>query len=269
MPDRIQPSEGRGLFGLNPGGYAESRPDYPEWIYERMLAAGALGPGRATLEIGAGSGIATGKLLEHGADPLVVLEPDLRFAASLEQISRTSNAQCSLLYQSFEDALLDLAQFDLIAAATSFHWIDQPIGLEKVRRLLRDGGQLALWWNVFQDLDKRDRFHEATRSILSGLAASPSGAPDQLPFALDRAAREADLRNAGFTEVAYHESRWTLHLDSSQLRLLYEGFSSVARLPEAERGRLLDALVDIAERRFGGQVERNMTSCLYLSTTHE
>jgi SAM-dependent methyltransferase len=265
MPDQIDLGEGRGLFGLNPVGYDDSRPDYPAWIYQRLLDAGALDVNRATLEIGAGNGLATRGLLEHGADPLTIVEPDERFAPLLLAIMRNSSAQSRLVRQPFEDARLPPRHFDLVASATAFHWIDQPVGLRKVARLLRPGGFVALWWNVFQDLSKRDAFHEATRELLSQLAASPSGAPDELPFGLDRPARERDLAAAGFIDTVYFESRWTLQLSSARVTALYEGFSSIQRLPQARRVRVLEGLAKIAEAEFDGQVERNMTTCLYLA----
>ena len=136
--------------------------------------------------------------------------------------------------------------------------------------MLKPGGFVALWWNVFQDLHRADPFHDATQSILANLAISPSGAPDALPFALDRRAREADFARTGnFEAVVYAETRWTLVLDVPQVGRLYEGFSHIQRLPEAERARLLWQLMEIARTQFDGRVERNMTSPIYLARRKE
>jgi hypothetical protein len=83
MPDHIDRQEGRRLFGLNPQRYDEARPDYPPWIYQHLREIGALVEDTATLEIGAGSGRATRRLLEYGANPLTIIEPDERFAPLL------------------------------------------------------------------------------------------------------------------------------------------------------------------------------------------
>lgn len=85
-----------------------------------------------------------------------------------------------------------------------------------------------------------------------------------MPFALDRQAREAGiLREDRFALAVYLELHWTLTLDAQQMRLLYESFSQIARLP-TERTALLDALVNVAEAEFKGIVKRNMTTPLYL-----
>ena len=264
LPDQIARQEGRHLFGLNPQGYEDSRPDYPEWIYERLRSCGALVPGAPTLEIGAGTGRATRKLLEYGADPLTIVEPDERFAAMLESATNASSAVCRVIRRSFEDADLAPDQFALVAAATSFHWLDPIPALQKVRRLLEHDGVGGLFWNVLQDLHKDDPFHDATTSLLSKLAVSPSGAPDTIPYALDRKAREADARAAGFESVDYFESRWTLVIGTEHVGKLYEGFSHIQRLDPASRANLLAELMHIADSQFNGRVERNITSCLYL-----
>lgn len=263
MTDRIDPGEGRRLFGLDPEGYDDVRPDYPDWIFESLSRSGALYPGAATLEIGPGPGTATSRLLDLGADPLTLVEPDERFARTLELTTRVAGNRCTIVHQSFEDIEPGAGQFDLVAAATSFHWLDPVPALQKARRILGDDGCLALFWNVFQDLDKPDPFHDATRALLAPLAASPSGAPDTVPFALDRTAREAEARRAGFSDISYEESHWVYEISTAQVSRLYGGFSSIQRLEEDARRALLADLMRIAEVEFNGHVTRNMTSCLY------
>ena len=154
--------------------------------------------------------------------------------------------------------------FDLVVAATSFHWVAPEHGFSKIRRILRSGGSAALMWNVLQDLSQEDRFHEATRELLAPLASSPSGAPDSVPFALDRSAREAEAHAAGFDRISYAESRWSHVITTEQVGKLYAGFSSLQRLKDEHRHHLLKSLMAIADEEFNGRVIRNVTSCLYL-----
>src|SRR5262249_39254403 len=136
----------------------------------------------------------------------------------------------------------------------------------KIATLLVPGGNVALLWNVLQVIGKRDAFHEATQPLLDKLAISPIGGLDAVPYALDRAALEADFGRAeAFEVVEYHEIRWTSTLGTRGVGLLYEGFSHIQRLGEDERRAVLDRLMDIAEREFGGHVQRNVTSVLYLA----
>jgi trans-aconitate methyltransferase len=264
MPERIDYSEGRRLFGLDPDGYDEARPRYPSALYDFIVDAGAIRPATCTLEIGAGSGLATSKLIELGADPLTILEPDRRFAPRLEAIVAAHAARCTVVHAAFEE-LETNDSFDLIAAATAFHWVQPDVGVPKLVRLLRSRGWVALWWNVLQVLGRPDAFHDSTHALLRDLAVSPTGGPETLPFPLDRAAREADFaRTSGFEPARYFEMHWTHVLDARGIGKLYEGFSHIQRLDTDARERLLDALMEIADREFGGRVERNVTSVLYL-----
>ena len=83
MPEHIKLNEGRRLFGLNPQGYEDARPDYPLWIFDHLRTCGALTDSTPTLEIGAGTGKATRHLIEYGANPLTIIEPDARFARAI------------------------------------------------------------------------------------------------------------------------------------------------------------------------------------------
>jgi SAM-dependent methyltransferase len=262
MPEHVRLAEGRQLFGINPERYDATRPDYPSWIFEELRDSGALSRGAATLEIGPGSGRATRRLVEYGADPLVLIEPDIRFMKMLETMTRHVQTR-RILHASFEEADVVDAEFDLAVAATMFHWIDPETRTEKLRRIVRNGGTAALIWNVLGDLDKSDAFHDATQDLLSSLAVTPSRPPNAIPFALDREAREAEARLGGFHEVAYSESRWSYQLDTQGVRNLYESFSPIQRLESDSRNRILDELARIADQQFDGVVERNVTSCLY------
>jgi hypothetical protein len=59
--------------------------------------------------------------------------------------------------------------------------------------------------------------------------------------------------------------RWTFVLNTAQVGALYATFSSISRLPEAQRKTILHQLMEVAERHFGGTGERNMVSPVYVA----
>ena len=263
--DSIREKEGRALFGLQPEHYACARPDYPESIYSSLLEHNLLAPGYSVLEIGAGSGLATKRLLELGADPLTAVEPDCRFAEQLASLAASHEPKLRIVHQAFEDVELESGAFDLAVAATSFHWLAPEIRVHKLAEVIRPGGHAVLCWNVFQDPGREDPFHDATMSLLANLATSPSGAPGALPFALDRSEREAEFADTGkFKPVIYSEVHWTLVLNTKEVGLLYAGFSSIQRIEDQQRSAVIEALMDVAASQFAGVVERYMTSPLYV-----
>jgi SAM-dependent methyltransferase len=261
----ISEREGRHLFGLNATGYDDVRPPYPAWMFEALVNQKALFSGAATLEIGAGNGLATRQLVKLGASPLILLEPDRRFSPLLHLVLEASDCNYQIRHEPFEDAELERASLDLVVIATAFHWLDSNTRVKKLSEIVKPNGHVALLWNVFGDLNLADPFHEASKYLLQDLDASPSNKPKHLPFALDRAAREQEfLRNGNFELVMYAESHWPLELNPEQLRKLYEGFSHIARLAEEKRNQILNDLAHLAETHFSGLVIRNMTSPLYL-----
>ena len=263
-PSALVLGDGRSAFGTVAATYDDARPGYPDALYKLLHDRCRMGPDTRVFEVGAGTGLATRPLLAMGAGSLVAVEPDARLAAGLRD--RTASDRLQIVVAPFEDADLDEGSFDLGCAATAFHWVDQRPALAKVAGLLRPGGYWTMWWNVFGDPELPDPFHDATRSLLAPLGTNPShpNGPKQ-HFALERAARVADLESvAAFEDVQFELLRWTLVLDPDQVRALYATFSHIAVLPEAERQRILDGLRDIAAAKFGGRVERNMLTPIYI-----
>ena len=261
MP-RIGAGEGQGLFGLNPPGYDQVRPDYPEELYALLRRGSA--DRRSILEVGSGTGIATRHLLDLDIGPVTAVEPDVRFQPALESLVAAHADRWRLVQSAFETAALEPESFDLIVVATAFHWLDPERRVQRMKELLGTGGQVALFWHVFQDLDLPDPFHEATEDLLAPLRSSPSGAPDELPFALRKAERRAEFESLGFRMLDFAEIRWPLELDPAGVRQLYETFSGVQALDNRHRITVLDELEGIAQANFGGRVIRNMTSVGYL-----
>jgi SAM-dependent methyltransferase len=252
---------GRQAFGVDPAGYHSARPAYPEWVFETLGSRCGLRRNIAAFEIGAGTGKATSRLLELGADPLTVVEPDPRLADFLRKHHPVKALK--ILVAAFEDAEIEEQAFDLGVSATSFHWLDEDSALAKIVRLLRPGGWWTAVWNVFGDDSRPDPFHEATRQLLDS-SASPSAGERGIPFALDSAARLAVLRHAGRFDIMDHSiDRWPLILNAEQTVALYATYSNVSARPDRER--VLSELGHIARDEFGGRVIRNMTTSLYIA----
>src|SRR5579871_6640342 len=102
---------GRQAFGGDPAGYHAVRPPYPEWVFDLLREKAGLAPNVATFEIGAGTGTATRRLLQLGANPLLAIEPDVRLAAFLRE-TIPENA-LAVIVSPFEDAVLSEGRFDL------------------------------------------------------------------------------------------------------------------------------------------------------------
>lgn len=264
MGERISRDEGRRLFGRDAHAYEQARPAYPDRVFELLAERCGRPPGR-TLEVGAGPGLATRRLLALGADPVVAVEPDRGFAAALGRLSREFEDRVIPIVSTLEDADLGEGGFDLAVCASSLHWLDPVVGIRKLGACLRPDGWLVAFWNVFGDRERADPFHEATADLLAGLAESPSHPTAAVPFALDREARRRSFAAArADRDFTVEWIRWTLVQSPRDVRALYATFSPIARLPASEREPLLDELAALAGDRFGGEVARPMVTPVYL-----
>jgi SAM-dependent methyltransferase len=258
--NKIAREFGRQAFGGNPAGYHSARPAYPEWVYDTLTSRCGLHRNAAVFEIGAGTGTATRRLLELGADPLVAIEPDQRLADFL----RANNPAKALtvMVSPFEDAVLERKAFDLGVSATAFHWLDEVSALAKIASLLRPGGWWVAVWNEFGDDSRPDPFHEATQELL-GAPTGPSAGERGVPFALDFEARLAALKHSGaFDLVENQANRWSLALDAQQTVALYGTYSNVNA--RSDRAAVLAELGRIAREDFENRVVRNMTTSLFM-----
>jgi len=258
---RIDRKEGRQLFGSDPAAYDAARPGHAARVYEVLVERCGLGPGGRVVEVGPGTGQATRRLLDLGANPLIAIEPDPTLAAYLET---AFGGRIETWIVALEDAQLSADTFDLAAAASSFHWVDEDVGLPKLFSALRPGGWLAMWWTLFGDGGEPDAFIEATSPLLEGLHSSPTaGEEGRPPHARDSVARLAALRAAGFDDADHELVAWSASWDTEGIRALYGTFSPIARLNDERKTEILDGVARIAELDFGGRVERTLLTSLY------
>ncbi|HEX4492305.1 MAG TPA: methyltransferase domain-containing protein [Acidimicrobiia bacterium] len=242
----------------------EARPEYPDEIYS-LLANRGCGAGARVLEVGPATGLATMRLLDLGA-AVTAVEPGPALAARLRE--RTAGRACEVVVSSFESAALPDAAFDLLVAATAFHWVEPGTGFAKAASLVRPGGWLALWWTVFGDASRPDPFERALRPMLRDLAPELQfdAFASSVPYALDVDARIGEIDATGaFEPVEHHVVPWEGHHDAAGIRALFATYSPWLALPEATRTRVLDELERIARDDFGDAIVRPYQTVIYLA----
>jgi SAM-dependent methyltransferase len=230
-------------------------------VYEILVGRCGLGPTTRALEIGPGTGQVTQRLLRNGAH-VVAVEPDPSMASYLFETSASANLD--VVISSFEDAAVAPASFDLAVAATSFHWVDQEVGLTKLGRAMRPGGWIALWWTLFRDPAQPDEFSQALDHILGPVTRGAFDETGRPPFQLDEPHRRRDMtRWAGLDDVTSQVIPWTCEMTPVQARALYASMATVIRLPPDDQRRILDGIERLATEMSEGIVRRRFVSALY------
>jgi SAM-dependent methyltransferase len=220
--------------------YARARPPYPAALWERLRELGLLKPGLRALDLGAGTGQATGPLLAAGLS-VTAVEPGPQLASQLQ----ASHPRASVIVARAEDLDLPSHSFDIAVAATSIHWMDLDVVLPMVHRLLTPKGKFAVWRNVFGDASVPTPFRARVAEIV-GNRTTPRRAG---VHAEDVAATRAELTRSGLFSVDDVSTyRWSIEMDADQVRRLFSTFSDwgpsdVARAVEAVRelgGRVVE-----------------------------
>jgi SAM-dependent methyltransferase len=133
--------DGRGLrFGSVAEQYDLYRPSPPPEVADIF---GDL-HGRDVLEVAAGTGKWTRRLITLGAT-VTIVEPDDDMRAVLVRRSPEVRA----LAGAAEALPVDDASFDDVLVSSAWHWFEQPAATNEMARVLRDDGHLYVLWNGF------------------------------------------------------------------------------------------------------------------------
>lgn len=255
---------GHNVFGEDVAAYRDGRPGYPDALFDLLIDECRIGDGSEILEIGPGTGQATCRLVDLGIASLTAVEPDPRLAGHIAEAfdPEIRSGRLKLIVSRFEDAPLPAEAFDTAVAASSFHWVDPETGLARVKALLRPGGHLAIWWNVFHDMSGATEWSRAIRPFFDALVMPPSFVGDS-HYSLDVPSRSAELAQAGFCDVRHALFRQPIRMTAQRVRAFYASFSPVLRLPPPDRAVWLDRICALVDRDFGGSVDHEVLTSLY------
>jgi SAM-dependent methyltransferase len=244
--------------------YHSARPDYPDELYDVLVAAANLRPGARLLEVGCGTGKATIPLAARGFE-ITALELGSRLAA----VARANLAGydgvrvVEMPFEAWRPAEGERA--DLVYAATAWHWVDPAVGYDRAWHCLRPGGHLAVWTAQHVLPDDVDPFFPEIQDVYDEICASlPSDAyfpkPGSLPS--DRVAIEA---SGLFTVTLEQEFIWARRYTAEQYIALLDTFSSHIDMAPWQRDRLFGEVRRRLAARPDGTVLRHWGAVLQLA----
>jgi SAM-dependent methyltransferase len=244
--------------------YLAARPPYPAAALDIIVAR--ITPPADVLEVGPGPGLATLPMAQRGYR-IVAVELGERLAAearrNLEPYRNATVVHAA--FETWEPARPH--SFDLVLAASSWHWVDPALGYDRAHRALRESGWLALMANHPRPgrLGSRARrFWDATDSMYRrhapGLVRRRGWNPSRLPDL------RAEIAASGsFHAAERHVIEWRMDFSADAYLDLIGTYSDHATLPARSRARLFRAIHDLARREFGGVVPRYYRTTLFLA----
>jgi SAM-dependent methyltransferase len=95
------------------------------------------------LDLGAGTGKLTTRLVERGLD-VVAVDP----IPDMLEVLRASLPETRALLGTAEEIPLEDNSVDAVLVAQAWHWVDPERAIPEIVRVLRPGGRLGLVWNT-------------------------------------------------------------------------------------------------------------------------
>lgn len=205
-------------FGAQAAAYERGRPSYPPEAIDWLLPRGA----HTVLDLGAGTGKLTTRLVERGLD-VIAVDP---IPEMLEVLKGALPDTPALLGTAEEIPLAD-DSVDAVLVAQAWHWFDPERAVKEVTRVLRPGGRLGLVWNT---RDERSGWVKDLGRII-GHENDPFTDQVSLP--------------GPFTGVERHHVEWTSYLTPQALIDLVASRSYCITSPAEVRTRTLDRVREL------------------------
>jgi SAM-dependent methyltransferase len=243
--------------------YQQARPEYPDELYDELIRATGAGAGSTAVEVGCATGKATLPLARRGlAITCLEIGPEL---AGQARRNLAGFPAVEVVLDSFETWRPSRPHaYDLVFAATAWHWIDPAAGYRRAFELLVPGGHLAIWdqWHVFPDggdpffRDIQPVYDEIGEGLPPGTHfARPGESPD----------RRAEIEASGlFGDVLVRRFDWETTYDADGYLRLLDTFSGHIAMAEWQRERLYGEIRRLA-RRPGGRLRRHWESVLHVA----
>ena len=205
-------------FGSAAASYERGRPSYPPEAIDWLLPRTA----QKVLDLGAGTGKLTTRLVERGLD-VVAVDP----ISEMLELLRASLPQTRALLGTAEEIPLEDNSVDAVLVAQAWHWVDPERAIPEIARVLRPGGRLGLVWN------SRDERLGWVREL--GQIIGSDGDQGRFDVSLP----------APFDEPQRHQIEWTNYLTPQALIDLVASRSYCITSPTEVRTKTLDEVREL------------------------
>jgi SAM-dependent methyltransferase len=261
MREPVRADDGLGFDNV-PEIYERIRPTYPPALFHALFAY-LRGVELRAVEIGPATGKATRPLLEHGI-AVTAVEPGAALAEFLRQQLGAAFPTLEVITSKFEDAELEAGAYDLVFAATSFHWLDRETRFQRCHDLLRDGGALAVMHTNQIESEADKGFFAAAQPIYERHQQAGDGL--QLPIEEQLVPPEYDdLVACGlFGEIELHKMRWDQTYSSADYGDLMRSYSGTQAMEPDAQEALIGDITSFIDAEFGGEITRPLVMSLSL-----
>lgn len=258
----------RATFDHAAARYQDARPNYPNELFSDLLAFTGVEPPAHLLEVGCGPGKATLPLARRGFRITAIELGEALAAEARRRLAPYPGV--SVVTSSFEDwRAPDGVRFDLLYAATAWHWVDPEVKYSKAAELLAPGGHLAVWSAGHAFPPDFDPFFTDIQRVYVDLGEDngevwPPAPPEDTP---DPAAAAFEA-SGHFTTVATRPYVWGLRYTAEAYIALLDTFSGHIAMEAARRDHLYSEIRRLIAERPDGRITRHWSATLTLGRRH-
>jgi trans-aconitate methyltransferase len=231
--------------------YHRIRPNYPAPMFVDLFR---LLPGHpAILEVGPGTGQATGDLLSRGAT-VHAIEIGPAMAAKLREA--LPSPALTITIGDFEEADVGEHDFDAVFSATAYHWISPKAQVDRPVSVLQPGGVIAIAdLNQVSSPDDKG-FFAAAQPIYERYGEGHAGPRAPERNAVDPPIHRVLRGDPRFLNVEVRTYDWNQTYSAADYRKLMLSYSSTQMMTPPARQGLLDDMEDFVRQHFDNQVTR-------------
>ncbi|MHB1929122.1 MAG: methyltransferase domain-containing protein [Acidimicrobiales bacterium] len=268
-----------GVFDSIADLYHRARPRYPSAAVEDLVRSCELTDSSRIVEVGCGTGQLTVALAGTGASILAAEAGPALAALARENLAGHPGVEVRTTR--FEDLDATPGGFDVVVAATSFHWVDPAVGYPKAAELLRPGGYLALLTNAHAAGGSHTHppFAEAVRQLHRRIApaisdwkfptadevmarAADGGDMASLWARIDRNTAEPPDVSRWFKAPTVRTYPWVATYDRQEYLDMLASQSSYALMEADKRAELLEGVGRLVNDLLGGWVTKQYVTVL-------
>ena len=244
--------------------YARARLPYPDAAFDAI--AEVIPPPARVLEIGPGPGVATLPLAQRGYQVLGV-----ELGANMARVARrrlSAHRAVRIITGDFDTWRPEVpGSFDLVLAASSWHWLDPAVSYRSAHDALRPGGWLALMANhprPGRPGSAARRFWDAADGVYHShapeLIAERHWSPRHQPYT------GGDIRRSGlFVRVHRLTWRWRHDFTTDAYLALLDTYSDHRALAARRRTALMRAFRSLIDAESEGVAPREYWTHLHLA----
>ncbi len=244
--------------------YQQARPEYPEQLFETLVDVAGLHPGARLLEVGCATGKATLPLARRRYRiTCVEIGPALATAARANLADFPHVDVVESAFEAWDPPAGE--RFDLVFAATAWHWLDLEERYQRAWRLLRTGGHLAFWSAVHVFPESGEPFFTELQDVYDEIG---EGLPENAvwPRPRDLPDDRAEIERSGFFEdVVVRHFDWEITYDADGYLRLLDTFSGHIAMEAWQRDRLYGEIRRRLEQRADGLVHRHWGAVLQVA----